>query len=164
VAPAADPTDGRAVAWVGNVTTPTDGTSVRPSTGSLELVPWPLVEGTDGADGSQVVANEPIADFDVRWDETGTWFATWIADPAATGVGRLSLHRVDPATGRLEQPDGAPTDVAALPGFSIGNGRLAWATPPGQGGEGSRVQIVAWAPGGVGTVETAPGEDLIVVR
>jgi hypothetical protein len=54
--------------------------------------------------------------------------------------------------------------VASLPGFSIGEGRLAWATPPGQGGEGSRVQIVAWTPDNVGTVETAPGEDLIVVR
>ena len=54
--------------------------------------------------------------------------------------------------------------MAALPGFSIGEGRLAWATPPGQGGEGSRVQIVAWAQDGVGTVETAPGEDLVVVR
>ena len=164
VAPADDPADSRAVTWVGSVTDPTDGTTVRPSNGRLELVPWPVVDDSEGADASQVVANEPIADFDVRWDETGTWFATWIADPSASGVGRLSLHRVDPATGRLEQPDGAPTDVAALPGFSIGNGRLAWATPPGQGGEGSRVQIVAWAPGGVGTVETAPGEDLIVVR
>ncbi len=164
VAPATDPADGRAVAWVGTVTAPTDGTAVVPATGRLELVPWPTGDGTETTDPAQVIANEPIADFDVRWDETGTWFATWIADPSASDVGRLSLYRVDPTTGALEQPDGAPADVAARSGFSIGAGRLAWATPPGQGGEGSRVQIVAWAPGGVGTVETAPGEGLVVVR
>ena len=39
----------------------------------------------------------------------------------------------------------APGRRRPCPGFSIGNGRLAWATPPGQDGEGSRVQIVAWA-------------------
>lgn len=164
VAPALDPADGRAVAWVGTVTTPNDGTAIHPATGRLELVPWPAAAGAEATDAAQVVANEPIADFDVRWDESGTWFATWIADPSASDVGRLSLYRVDPTTGALEQPDGAPADVAALSGFSIGEGRLAWATPPGQGGEGSRVQIVAWAPGGVGTVETAPGEGLVVVR
>jgi hypothetical protein len=58
----------------------------------------------------------------------------------------------------------APAGVAALPGFSIGQGRLAWATPPGQDGEGSRIQIVAWNEDGVGTIETAPGENLVVVR
>ena len=61
-------------------------------------------------------------------------------------------------------PTDAPTGVPALPGFSIGEGRLAWATPPGQNGEGSRIQIVAWSDDGVGTVESAPGEDLVVVR
>ena len=75
-------------------------------------------------------------------------------------AGRRHTH---PAC-RLDRPDGAPRDVAALPGFSIGDGRLAWATPPGQGGEGSRVQIVAWTADGVGTVETAPGEDVLVIR
>ncbi len=164
VAPALDPADGRAVAWVGTVTAASDGTAAHPATGRLELVPWPAADAAEPTDAPQVIANEPITDFDVRWDESGTWFATWIADPSASDVGRLSLYRVDPTTGALEQPDGAPADVAALSGFSIGEGRLAWATPPGQGGEGSRVQIVAWAPGGVGTVETAPGEDLIVVR
>jgi hypothetical protein len=163
--PVLDPTAGRAVAWVGTVTGATADTTVSPSSGQLELVSWPAAEGQDPpTDAPQVVATEPIADFDVRWDESGTWFATWISDPSGTDVGRLSLYRVDPETGLLERPAGAPDNVPALSGFSIGQGRLAWATPPGQGGEGSRVQIVAWAPGGVGTVETAPGEDLIVVR
>ena len=159
--PIVDPKGDRAVAWVGSLAVGQDPAVAVPGEGRLELRPWP---GGDGGSATQVVADDVGADFDVRWDESGTWFATWLADPAGSSVGRLSLYRVDPDTGLLEQPDGAPVDVAALPGFSIGEGRLAWATPPGQGGEGSTVQIVAWAGDGVGTVETAPGEDLIVVR
>ena len=106
----------------------------------------------------------PLADFDVRWDETGEWFAVWTADAADATIGRLSLYRVDPETGELDIPTGAPIDVPAQPGFSIGDGRLAWATPPGQGGEGSRVQIAAWAGDGVGSIESAPGEMLVVIR
>ena len=59
---------------------------------------------------------------------------------------------------------GAPQDVTALPGFSIGFGRLAWASPPGQGGEGSRIQIAAWTDGLVGAVESIPVEGAIVVQ
>ena len=163
--PVVDPTATRAVGWAGTVSSDTEGSVLTPSDGQLELRAWSAEDGASVAVGAtQVIAKTSGGDFDVRWDETGEWFATWVADPSGTDVGRLSLYRVDPATGVLEQADGAPVDVAALHGYSIGEGRLAWATPPGQGGEGSRVQIVAWAPGGVGTVETAPGEGLIVVR
>ena len=72
--------------------------------------------------------------------------------------------RLDPTTGGLERPHGAPKDVTALPGFSIADGRLAWATPPGQGGEGSRVQIVAWTGDTVGAVESGPVEDVVVIH
>jgi hypothetical protein len=64
----------------------------------------------------------------------------------------------------LERADGAPVDVRALPGFSMGDGRLAWATPRGQGGEGSRIQIAAWSKTDVGIVESNPGEDPVVIR
>ena len=111
----------------------------------------------------QVVTDSAPAGFDVRWDESGEWVAVWVADAADPEVGRLTLHRIS-ESGELELPDDAPTGVPALPGFSIGEGRLAWATPPGQNGEGSRIQIVAWSDDGVGTVESAPGEDLVVVR
>ena len=114
--------------------------------------------------GVQVITDDPVADFDVRWEESGTWFAVWTSDGTDPTLGRLSLFRVDPITGLMDQPAGAPVDVPALPGFSIGQGRLAWATPPGQGGEGSRVQIVAWAADDIGTIETAPAEGLIIVR
>jgi hypothetical protein len=112
----------------------------------------------------QVIANGPIAEFDARWDNTGTWLAVWIADAVDPVIGRLSLLHVDPTTGLIDRPIGAPQDVPALPGFSIGAGRLAWATPPGQGGEGSRIQIVAWTEDAVGAVESIPVEGAIVIQ
>jgi Putative zinc-finger len=162
--PVVDPSGTHAVAWVGTVKLADDGITMVPANGRLELRDWADAAGGLAAGGAaQVVSEAQPGDFDVRWDETGSWFAVWVSHPA-TGTGRLTLFRVDPATGLLEHPAGAPVDVHALPGFSIGKGRLAWATPPGQGGEGSRVQIVAWTRDGVGTVETAPGDGLIVVR
>ena len=88
----------------------------------------------------------------------------WTADATDPTIGRLSLLHLDPETGTLRRPDGAPADVPALPGFSIGDGRLAWVTPHGQDAEGSRVQIVAWSGDGVGSVESVPGVDVVVVR
>jgi hypothetical protein len=161
--PVVDPTGSRAVTWVGTVTTQADPVDVRPAAGRLELLGWTAGEGI-AEGGSQVVGEATETTFDVRWDESGTWFATWVADPSGSDVGRLSLYRVNPGTGLVEVLDGAPVEVPALAGFSIGSGRLAWATPPGQDGEGSRVQIVAWADDGVGAVETAPGDRLVVVR
>ena len=84
--------------------------------------------------------------------------------PTDPTIGRLSLYRLDRGSGALERPKGAPTDVPALPGFSIGDGRLAWVTPHGQDAEGSKVQVVAWSGDGVGAVESVPGEDVVVVR
>ncbi len=140
--PVVDPSGTKAVTWTGSVALDTYDPAL--TTGRLELVPWPPTEDGRQAAG-QVVVDAGVADFDVRWDGSGSWFAAWVADGTDAELGRLSLYRVDPDTGRLEQPDGAPRDVPALPGFSIGRGRLAWATPPGQGGEGSRVRIVAWS-------------------
>lgn len=113
---------------------------------------------------TQIVAAGPIADFDARWDDTGSWLAIWIADPIDPGLGRLSLLHFDPFTGLVDRPVGAPQDVTALPGFSIGLGRLAWASPPGQSGEGSRIQIAAWTSDEVGAVESIPVEGAIVVQ
>ena len=110
------------------------------------------------------VTDGAVAEFDARWDESGTWLAVWLADPSDPSLGRLSLHHLDRRTGKLERLPGAPKDVTALPGFSIGDGRLAWATPPGQGGEGSRVQIVAWSDKSVGAVESGPVEDVVVIH
>jgi hypothetical protein len=128
---------------------PTDG-SPAPSVG-------PVFE-------PQVIAEGPIAEFDARWDDTGTWLAIWVADSVDPSIGRLSLLHVDPTTGVIDRPFGSPQDVPALPGFSIGAERLAWATPPGQGGEGSRIQIVAWTEDAVGGIESIPVDGAIVVQ
>ncbi len=113
---------------------------------------------------TQIVAAGPLADFDARWDETGSWLGIWIADPIDPTIGRLSLLHFDRLTGLLDRPEGAPVDVTALPGFSIGLGRMAWATPPGQGGEGSRIQIAAWTADEVGAIESVPVEGAIIVQ
>ena len=168
--PVVDPTRNRAIGWAGSVVRSADGATWTPERGTLEMHRW-TVEGAKLADEGQgggrdavVLAETAAAGFDVRWDESGEWVAVWVADEGDPSVGRLSLYRVSAGRAELESPEDAPTGVPALPGFSIGEGRLAWATPPGQDGEGSRIQIVAWSDEGVGTVESAPGEDLIVIR
>jgi hypothetical protein len=163
--PIVDPAGDRAVTWAGTVKLGADGLTTVPATGQLVLRPFTAGIGPNTTgDAAPVVADGPISVFDVRWDETGQWLAVWVADSVDPTIGRLSLMRVDPTTGQLAHPDGAPQDVTALPGFSIKNGRLAWATPPGQGGEGSRVQIVAWTDQAVGAVESAPADDIVVVH
>jgi hypothetical protein len=163
--PIVDPAGDRAVTWVGTVKLGSDGLTSVPATGSLVLRGFNKAAGTEPSDATAtVVADGPISEFDVRWDETGSWLAVWIADPTDLMIGRLSLLHLDPATGALDRPHGAPQDVTALPGFSIEDKRLAWATPPGQGGEGSRVQIVAWTNDTVGAVESNPVEGVVVVH
>jgi hypothetical protein len=163
--PTVDPTNHWAVTWDGTVTLGQDGLTMVPATGSLVIHGFTSDGGpAAGPPAATVVADGSFADFDVRWDESGTWLAVWLADASDPSIGRLSLLHLDPATGQLDRPHGAPHDVTALPGFSIGNGRLAWATPPGQGGEGSRVQIVAWTATAVGAVESGPLVDVVVVH
>ena len=161
--PAVSPTGDRAVVWKGSVAFSDDGTTITPAVGGLVLVDWTpeiaAIVPTASAAGSG-----PFADFTVRWDETGSWLAVWLANPADPSIGRLSLLHIEQATGKIDRPEAGPQDVPALPGFSIENGRLAWATPPSQDGEGSRVQIVAWSADGVGSIESAPGQEVVVVR
>ncbi len=162
--PTVDPNDHWAVAWDGTIKLGPDGRTQVPAKGALVLRGFSNGAGLDAAKPVARVAEGRFSEFDVRWDETGTWLAVWLADPSDPAVGRLSLLQLDPVTGELDRPHGAPHDVTALPGFSIANGRLAWATPPGQGGEGSRVQIVAWTDQAVGAVESGPVEDVVVIH
>jgi hypothetical protein len=165
--PAVDPSGKRAIVWMGSVKRSDDDTTWVPDDGALELRSW-SADGPDRVRGTardeRVVTEAAPRDFDVRWDESGEWVAVWVADPADPVIGRLTLYHVDTERDELEKVDGAPVDVPALPGFSIGDGRLAWATPRGQGGEGSRIQIAAWSKTDVGIVESSPGEDPVVIR
>jgi hypothetical protein len=164
--PVVDPTGHLAIGWSGTLAKGTDTTDWAPASGRLELGTWPSAGSGErpGSSRDTLVADAAPADFDVRWDETGAWVAVWVADERDADVGRLSLLHVDTKRVRIERVAGAPTDVAALPGFSIGDGRLAWATPRGQGGAGSRIQIAAWSTDSVGTVESGPGGDPVVIR
>jgi hypothetical protein len=108
-----------------------------------------------------------VTDWDVHWDETGTRFALWIADPFDPSVGELSLHLVDRATGTLDPGGPLLADTPAQAGFSIGHGRVAWVTPPGQDGEGSRIQVLAWRGTDAGQIESDPepgSGPVIVIR
>jgi hypothetical protein len=163
--PIVDPRGDWAVGWEGTVELGPDDLTTVPATGALVVRSFtPGVGPKVTETTAPVVAEGSFSEFDVRWDETGNWLALWVADTNDPAIGRLSLVHFDPATGRLDRPKGAPEDVTALPGFSIANGRLAWATPPGQGGEGSRVQIVAWTDKSVGAIESGPVEDVVVVH
>ena len=162
--PTLDPTGRFAVVWDGTVRTDAAGLETVPATGGLRLIRWPADDAPATAGTPIAGERQEIGDFDVRWDESGTWVAVWTADATDPTIGRLSLLHLDPETGTLRRPEGAPTDVPALPGFSIGDGRLAWVTPHGQDAQGSRVQIVAWSGDGVGSVESVPGVDVVVVR
>ena len=164
--PAVDPSGTYAVAWDGTVVVDaSDPADMSAGRGDLRLVRWPADGNELGTAGEPVPgASGPVSDFDVRWDETGSWLAVWVSDSTDGALGRLTLLRLDREAGRLLRPDGAPTDVPALSGFSIGDGRLAWVTPHGQDAQGSKVQVVAWSGDGVGATESVPGEDVVVVR
>jgi len=162
--PIVDPERRWAVAWDGTVRVDSDTHIAAPDKGKLVLRSYSRSGGVASDGPREVVADGAGSDFDVRWDETGTWLAVWLADTTDPSIGRLSLVHVDPVSGALDRPHGAPQDVTARPGFSIANGRLAWATPPGQGGEGSRLQIVAWSDDSVGAVESGPITDVVVIH
>ncbi len=152
-----DPSDDESPAPLASATPAPSGTLDPFATPDPLATPGPALVRT-------VIATGPIADFDARWDPTGTRLAIWIADPADPRLGALRLFVVDAVTGVLtpsgDRLDGAP----ALRGFSLERDRLAWVTPPGQDGEGSRVHVVAWSEDSFGTVESRPGEGLIVGR
>ena len=154
--------DGRlAIVFSGPVSVGEDSQDPTLGEGTLELRSWNAAGAS--AEGATRVLDGVETPFDARWDESGTAFALWVQDHADPSFGRLSLFFID-QDGEILQPENAPQEEPALPGFSIGDGRLAWATPAGQGGEGSRVQIVAWTDEGVGTAETAPGDQVVVIR
>jgi hypothetical protein len=177
--PVASPDGGSFVYWSGTVVEGADGLTYEPGTGRLVLVQdaaladapadadasaAPDASPTDGGDVEpafvgelrQVISSGPIRDFDVRWNETGSHVGVWVAgvdDPAGT----LSLYEVRQGRGDTSRParrllSGEPAES----GFSIGRGRLAWATPEDPEGAVSRVHVVAWSTTGVGSVETAP--------
>jgi WD40-like Beta Propeller Repeat len=182
--PVVDPTGVRAVSWDGTLSAGSDGVSWQPDTGQIVLADWDASSGRASAGpapGSsspssrprsstklsapaQTLAVGPFADFDARFDPTGTRLAIWTADPATPAIGHLSLLTIDPATGATDLDKAPLPKVPALGGFSIDDGRLAWVTPPGQDGQGSRVQVLGWTGDSFGSIETVPAGQFLIIR
>jgi hypothetical protein len=118
-----------------------------------------------GPAGTPIVLSAgPVADFDAQFDPHGTRLAVWTADPADPKVGQLRLVLLDPSAGGIDATLPPLPPTVALRGFSIEDGRLGWVTPPGQDGEPSTVQILAWLGNEFGKVKTVTGEHPQIVR
>jgi hypothetical protein len=111
--------------------------------------------------GTELVGNVPST-FAATFDPSGTRLALWVADPADSNVGTLQLVVLD-ASGQVDPKQTPLPSVSAVRGFSIDAGRLAWVTPPGQNGEQSVVQVLAWSQNEFGKVQTIPAEQLFIV-
>ena len=150
----------------GPETTLEPGSSVGPSPSPSPFTPLTSPEPLLSPDAAGAVPGQ-FLEWDVRWDPTGERLAVWIGDVLDPRLGRLSLLTVDRPTGRVDGDRSLLLDAPALNDFSIANGRLAWATPPGQDGEGSRLLVLGWAGDGVGSLDgqpvMGPGE-VVVVR
>ncbi|HEX5239614.1 MAG TPA: hypothetical protein VFW20_01335, partial [Candidatus Limnocylindrales bacterium] len=110
------------------------------------------------------LAPGPITAFEARFDPSGTRLAVWVADASDPTVGTLRLVVLDRGHGRVDPTLTPLPSVRALKGVSIDTGRLAWVTPPGQDGNQSTVQVLAWANDDFGQVETVPGAQLTIVH
>jgi hypothetical protein len=126
--------------WDGTVKQGADGTSWQPDTGQLVLGAWPPAAG--GA-APQVLAQDPLSGWQVRWDDTGSVVAVWLAGTDAGDEGRLSLYPVNSANGRADLAHPKFDPEPAEPGFSLRSGRLAWTTPGA--GNGQMLQVFAWS-------------------
>jgi Putative zinc-finger len=173
--PAVEPDQGSAVYWSGTLEPTDNGLGWRTVAGNLVLGRWGV--GGDTAAGASptplngdqaiervetTITTGPLTDWDARWDETGTRLAVWIADAGDPSVGTLNLYVVDPFDGRIDLANPPLSNERALAGFSIADGRLAWASPAGSTNKTGRVLILAWTDAGFGQVESAPGDVLLV--
>ena len=106
----------------------------------------------------------PSTGFNTWFDPSGTRLAIWVADPSDPAVGTLRLVVLDEETREIDPATDPLPGAAALHGVSINGGRLAWVTPPGQDGEGSHLQILAWSGREFGQIRSIQAQGLSVVR
>ena len=165
--PVVDPTNRSVVFWTGDQTLDPITNTWVPTKGQLVSADWQALTGTGEVTARPLPGSAGlvgVADWDVRWDPSGRHLAVWIADAIDPSIGRLSLFAVN-ADGSVGETLFA--DVAALPGFSLGSDRLAWASPPGQNGQGSTISVYAWSADGAGSLYGAPdpgGDPIVVAR
>jgi hypothetical protein len=173
--PVVDPTGRAAIYWTGALEPSDDGVGWRTVSGRLVVGRWnagsdvsgePLATPLKGDQSAELaettIADGPLADWDARWDETGTRLAVWVADADDPAVGLLSLYVVNPIDGRIDLANPPLPNEPALAGFSIADGRLAWAAPAGNSGKAKHVKILAWTNRGFGQVESEDGDFLLV--
>lgn len=111
-----------------------------------------------------ILAEGPTTGFNAWFDPSGTRLAVWVADPSDPAVGTLRLVVLDEDTREIDPTTDPLPGAAALHGVSINGGRLAWVTPPGQDGEGSHLQILAWSGREFGQIRSIQAQGLSVVR
>ena len=171
--PAVDPSGRLAVYWAG--TLEADGARWATKDGRLVIGRWsddgdttagvaptPLTGDQARERDETTIARGPLAEWEARWDKSGTRLAVWIADGDDPAIGRLSLYVVDPFSGKIDLANPPLSDEPAQAGFSIADGRLAWASPTGNAGKAGKVKILAWTDAGFGKVETATGDVLLI--
>jgi hypothetical protein len=172
--PIVDPTGRWAAYWTGTlVLDPASGMYI-PGQGSLVIADWQaLISGDPGEVQDAHPLIDPsvegsVRDWEVRWDPTGRYLGVWVADPLDDTLGRLDLVTIDRSSGTLDlDRKSLLRDATALSGFAMGDGRIVWATPSGQDGEGSRLFVLGWIGPDAGQVKTLPAppqEDIVVVR
>jgi hypothetical protein len=163
--PVVDPTNRSVVVLIGDqVLDPVTNTWIS-TNGRLVTADWQALVGPGEVTGTPLPGSAGLAgvtSWDVRWDPSGRHLAVWIADAMDPSTGRLSFFAVNP-DGSVG--DTLLADIAALPGLSLGSDRLAWASPPGQNGQGSTLSLYAWSEDGAGSLRGAPdpGTDPLVV-
>ncbi len=175
--PSVDPSGRQAVYWTGSLRLAPDKPVYLPDAGRLVLADWGTgtAAPTEGPVPTDLVGNQveirhettivagQIADWDARWDETGTRLAIWIASAENPTVGSLSLYAIDSFDGRIDLKKPLLDATPATAGFSISKGKLVWAEPAVDGsGAGGRILVLAWTELGLGTVETNTDNGVVI--
>lgn len=156
--PSVDGQERTAVWWDGSVRDANDGSGLRPERGRLVLGAWP--EGHGSGIATQVLTSDAVKDWQVRWDESGSVLALWVA--GSNGVGRLSLFSVDPGDGSVDLAKPMLEDQPALEGFSLHTGRLAWAAPTDTGD--TALEVLDWSGQNVGQIRMPTESGATVVH
>ncbi len=169
--PIVDPLGRWALYWQGTIAADASGERWVMGTGQLMLGSWAALAGAETAAGPQPLVLSPEfsaiegADWDARWDDTGEHLAVWVGERDEPSIGHLNLVTIDSATGQPDPAERRLVGRPALVGFSLADGHLAWATPPGQDGQGSQLQVYAWSGPDAGQTQSQPatGSDTVVV-
>jgi hypothetical protein len=111
------------------------------------------------------IASAADVDWAVAWDETGTHLAVWIEDRGDPTFGHLDLLTIGGSAGLPAVGSAQVSDEPALPGFSLAEGHLAWATPAGVNANGSQLKIFAYSGkgAGIGSRQGQPGSGSVIV-